>query len=313
MPTIIEPFLTYRQLLDKLINDKDLIVNDLLFAEEKLKEYGYFNIIGGYKVPFIDPSTRRYVNDTTFDDIYALYLFDIQLRKLFLLYLCQIERKIAVSIAYAFSEEHGNAQLEYLNKNNYNNVPTNITEIEKLVKVLKRTLNDNKHDYINHHRSVRGNVPLRILVNALTIGNVSSLYALSKHSVRSKVSHNFLYVNEKELEQYLKVLVMFRNMCAHNERLFSSQAHSEIPNTILHSKLGIPKVGEQYICGKRDLFSLVIAFRYLLPKEDFFVFKKVLVDTMAKYLKSSSRLGENELLKYMGFPINWKSITRYKI
>lgn len=310
---IIEPFRTYEQLLDKLENDKDLIINDVKFAEEKLKECGYFNIIGGYKVPFINPSTRKYVNNTTFRDIFALYQFDIQLKKLFLSYLCQVERRVAVSIAYAFSEEHGNAQSEYLDKDNYNNVPSHITEIEKLIKVLERALHGKKHEYINHHRSVKGNVPLRILVNALTIGNISSLYALSKHSVRSKVSHNFVHVNEKELEQYLKVLVMFRNMCAHNERLFSSYAHSEIPNTILHSKLKIPKAGEQYIYGKRDLFSLVISFRYLLPKEDFLAFKKALVDMIAQYLKSSNGLGETELLKYMGFPVNWKSITRYKI
>ncbi len=313
MPMIIETFLTYQQLLNKLVNDKDLIINDLVFAEAKLKECGYFNIIGGYKVPFTNPSTRKYVNNTTFDDVFALYQFDIQLKKLFLSYLCQIERRVAVSIAYAFSEEHGNSQLEYLDKDNYNNVPANTDEVEKLVKILDRVLHGNKHEYINHHRSIKGNVPLRILVNALTIGNISSLYALSEHSVRSKVSHNFVHVNEKELEQYLKVLVIFRNMCAHNERLFSSYAHSEIPNTIIHKKLRIPQIGEQYICGKRDLFSLVIAFRYLLPKEDFLAFKKVLVDTIIKYLKNSNRLSENELLKYMGFPANWKSITRYKI
>lgn len=81
MPMIIEPFLTYEQLLDKLENDKDLIINDVKLAEEKLKECGYFNIIGGYKVPFINPSTRKYVNNTTFRDIFALYQFDIQLKK----------------------------------------------------------------------------------------------------------------------------------------------------------------------------------------------------------------------------------------
>lgn len=313
MTAIIETFLTYQQLLNKLVNEKNLIINDLAFAEEKLKECGYFNIIGGYKVPFTDPNTRKYVNNTTFDDIYALYQFDIQLKKLFLSYLCQIERRIAVSIAYAFSEEYGNAQMEYLNENNYNNVPHNIGEITKMVKVLERAINGTKHGYINHHRDAKGNVPLRILVNALTIGNISSLYALSKHRVRSKVSHNFVHVSEKELEQYLRVLVIFRNMCAHNERLFSSNAHSDIPDTILHSKLKIPKTGEQYIYGKRDLFSLVIAFRYLLPKEDFMIFKKELVDAITKYLKISGRLGEAELLQYMGFPVNWKSITRYKL
>ena len=310
---MIETFLTYQQLLDKLVTDKGLIINDFVFAEEKLKEHGYFNIIGGYKVPFTNPSTRKYVNNATFDDIFALYQFDIQLKKLFLPYLCQIERRVAVSIAYAFSEEHGNSQSEYLNKDNYNNIPTNNAGIMKLIKILKRTINDDKHEYIKHHRNVKGNVPLRILVNALTIGNISSLYALSRHSVKSKVSHNFMYVNERELEQYLKVLVIFRNMCAHNERLFSSYAHSDIPDTEIHRKLKVPQTGEQYIYGKRDLFSLVIAFRYLLPKEDFLVFKKILADTIVKYMKSSSQLGEMELLQCMGFPVNWKNITRYKI
>ena len=122
-----------------------------------------------------------------------------------------------------------------------------------------------------------------------------------------------MHVNEKELEQYLKVLVMFRNMCAHNERLFSSYAHSDIPDTVIHKKLKIPQTGEQYIYGKRDLFSLVIAFRYLLPKEDFLVFKKILADIIVKYMKNSNRLGETELLKCMGFPLNWKDITRYKL
>ena len=274
---------------------------------------GYFNIIGGYKTPFTDPNTRLYVNNTTFEDVFALYQFDVQLKKLFLSYLCQIERRIAVSIAYAFSEEHGNNQSKYLDTNNYNNTSANISKINKLITILNNTINNTQHEYINHHRNTKGNVPLRILVNALTIGNISNMYALSKHSVRSKVSHNFTNVNERQLEQYLKVLVIFRNICAHNERLYSALAHSEIPNTILHKKLNISQKGTQYTYGKRDLFSLVISFRYLLPKEDFLIFKKTLVDTIKKYLKSSNRLTEIELLKYMGFPPNWKNITKYKI
>lgn len=310
---IIETFETHQQLINKLITDKNLIVTDLQFAENKLKEYGYFNIIGGYKTPFTNASTRRYINNTTFEDIYILYQFDVQLKKVFLSYLCQIERRIAVSTAYAFTEVYGNNQSEYLDIKNYNNTPQNIPKIKKLITILQNTIHNTQHEYINHHRTTKGNVPLRILVNALTMGNISNLYALSNHSIRSKVSHNFTNVNERQLEQYLKVLVMFRNICAHNERLYSAYAHSEIPNTILHKKLNIPQTGTQYIYGKRDLFSLVIAFRYLLPKEDFFLFKKDLVRIIKQYLKGSNRLTELELLKYMGFPQNWKDITRYKI
>lgn len=310
---IVETFKTHQQLIGKLVNDKKLIVHDLQFAENILKEHGYFNVIGGYKTPFIDAGTRQYINGTTFEDVYALYQFDAQLRKLFLPYLCQIERKVATSIAYAFTGTYGNSQSEYLNVNNYNNIPSNTPKINRLVNILRNTINDTKHNYINHHRIIKGNVPLRILVNALTMGNISNLYSLSQHSIRSSISHNFTSVNERQLEQYLKVLVMFRNICAHNERLYSSHAHSDIPDTVLHNKLGIPQAGTQYIYGKRDLFSLVIAFRYLLPKKDFLVFKKELVSSMKQYFKASKRLTESELLKYMGFPSNWKNITRYKI
>ena len=34
---IIETFLTYQQLLNKLVAEKDLIINDFIFAEEKIK------------------------------------------------------------------------------------------------------------------------------------------------------------------------------------------------------------------------------------------------------------------------------------
>nr|WP_296475877.1 Abi family protein [uncultured Acetatifactor sp.] len=40
-------------------------------------------------------------------------------------------------------------------------------------------------------------------------------------SLKAKISLHFHAVSEKELAQYLKTLTHFRNVCAHNERLFS--------------------------------------------------------------------------------------------
>lgn len=73
---------------------------------------------------------------------------------------------------------------------------------------------------------------------------------------------------------YLKVLTLYRNVCAHNERLFSFHTYIDIPDTLIHKRLNIPKNGSKYICGKNDLFCVVIAFRYLLPQPDFLMFKK---------------------------------------
>ena len=79
----------------------------------------------------------------------------------------------------------------------------------------------------------------------------------------------------------------------------------------LHNKLSIPKKGNQYIYGKQDLFAVVIAFRYLLSKKDFYIFKRNLVRSIEVVTKRISHVSKAELLAQMGFPDNWKNITRY--
>ena len=73
------------------------------------------------------------------------------------------------------------------------------------------------------------------------------------------------------------------------------------------------KKGNQYLSGKRDLLGLIIAFRYLLPKQDFLEFKRALIGIINKYIKNSGQISESSLLDIMGFPANWKDITRYRI
>lgn len=82
-----KPFLTYQQQLDKLSNSKNLIINDYDTASQALHNIGYFSLIGGYKTPFINPMSRLYENNATFDDILALYEFDKSLRHLIFKYI----------------------------------------------------------------------------------------------------------------------------------------------------------------------------------------------------------------------------------
>ena len=76
--------------------------------------------------------------------------------------------------------------------------------------------------------------------------------------------------------------------------------------------LCISKNGSKYIYGKNDLFSVVITFRYLLPKTNFLLFKKQLLHIFDRYEKQNSNLKLNDLFEYMGFPINWKEITKFR-
>ena len=75
-----KPFITYTAQVEKLTNEKHLIVTNTNFAITSLKNISYFGLIGGYKHPFIDVQTHKYMNNTSFEDIVALYEFDEELR-----------------------------------------------------------------------------------------------------------------------------------------------------------------------------------------------------------------------------------------
>ena len=55
----------------------------------------YYNLINGYKGLFLDKSytgsDEAYLPGTKFDEVYALYLFDRELRNIFIRYILEIE------------------------------------------------------------------------------------------------------------------------------------------------------------------------------------------------------------------------------
>lgn len=308
-----KPFLSYTQQLDKLEKDKNLAIVDRVYAESMLKRISYFALISGYKKLFRNPTTRKYKDNTSFEEIVALYKFDESLRELFLKYLLQIEQTMRSLLSYYFSQKHGNQQSEYLNPTNYDSSPRKTRDRSRLIGVLREiALNSTDYNYITHQRASYGNVPLWVLVKVLTFGNISKMYQCFTQDLQIKISKNFDKTNEKELMQYLRVMTKFRNVCAHNDRLFSYTTKDDIPDTILHSKLGITKKGTQYVNGKKDLFSVVIAFRFLLQRDDFIAFKNGLRKIIDCFIAQASNVTHDELLREMGFPKNWKKISSYK-
>lgn len=147
--------------------------------------------------------------------------------------------------------------------------------------------------------------------NALTFGQISKMFEFLLQNIQGLICQDFGNIKKNEMIKYLKVLTLYRNVCAHNERLFSYHTYIDIPDTLIHKRLNIPKSGSKYICEKNDLFCVVITFRYLLPQADFLVFKKQLVHIFNQYEKKISNLRLDKLYEYMGFPSNWKHITKF--
>lgn len=309
-----KPFMTYEQQIQKL-KEKNLWIPDEDAAKEILKKEGYFALITGYKDLFKNPTTRNYRDGTSIEDIYALYQFDEQLRELTLHHLLHIEQHLRFILSYAFCVAFGDQQSAYLTLENYDTRRRNQRELHRLLEKFLRPLVDNptNYPYIEHQKRVHGNVPLWVLVNALTFGTLSKMYTFSASNVRSAVSLEFTGINEKQLGQILSFLTDFRNLCAHNERMFSHRCRKKsIPDLTLHKKLDLPRRGESYAMGKNDYFAVVIAFRYLLPDKEFFQYKRKLGRLMEKAVSENHQLSEQILLQIMGFPSNWKKITGYR-
>ena len=66
-------FYTYQQQLDKLEIEKDLIIQDRNYAENKLKEISYYSLIGVYKQPFKHLPSGSDVRGVTIEEIVNLY------------------------------------------------------------------------------------------------------------------------------------------------------------------------------------------------------------------------------------------------
>lgn len=304
-----QSFLTYEQLIDKLENEKNLVISNRQSAISVLKKIGYFALIGGYKELFKNPTTKKYNDGTRFEDIVALYKFDENLRELFLKYILKIERHLRSTISYYFCEKYGENQSFYLDANNFSIYPKFQADVQRLIGELNNLANkNNDYAYINYHRKIYNNVPLWVLFNGVSFGVLSKFYILMTQDLQFKVSREFKQLSEKQLGQLLSVVTKFRNVCAHNERLFSYKTKNTIPNLPVHKMLNINKKGNTYSKGLRDLFAIVVAFKYLLSEEEFDKFKDSLSNTIEHFSETAKTPNKQEVLKAMGFPKNWYDI-----
>lgn len=156
---------------------------------------GYYSIVNGYKDPFIDKSLSlevnedRYRSGASFSDLYSLFTFDRELRSLTFKFLILAEAKIKIAIAYTFSNVHRDPNDYYLQSSFCTQDEYVATgkdgaryahEISNLTSILSRRALKSKSKFVVHYRNEYGSVPLWVLVNDLTFGNMEHFYNLMK-------------------------------------------------------------------------------------------------------------------------------------
>lgn len=276
------------ELLDYIIS-KGVSVNNKEDALYKIKTYSYYSIINTYKDVFKN-TNNEYKKNVSFDEIYALFEFDKNLRSIFLKYSLEIEMILKSLLAETISSRYGIK--DYLIKGNFDDT-VNKTTINESINVIEEEINkqNGKHEAVTHYIDEYGFVPPFVLTKILTLGELSRLYAMLKQSDRQSISKNFK-LSDKVLKQIIVNMTMIRNICAHNDRLFS-----------FHSKFRISfkYIEKNYNEKSVNIYMIMKCMESLLPKDKKKEFIK-LINNEIKVLDSKLKsIKTDKILSIMGF------------
>lgn len=93
------------ELIDYLIS-KNVIINDRESALKNIEKYSYYSVINGYKFVFKD-NNSNYKENVSFEEIFALYEFDKNIKAIFLKFTLEIEVIIKSLMANTLAEKYG--------------------------------------------------------------------------------------------------------------------------------------------------------------------------------------------------------------
>ncbi len=293
----------------EILREKGLIINDYEKTKELLFRENYF-FISGYRHLFMQSSKdRKFLEGTTFDEMYATFSFDRALRNIIFKYVLIIENNIKSIISYYLSKKYGCKEKDYLNPINFTQDSLRSRQVHDVLNKIKRQVrvNGRQHTATMHYIDHYGYIPMWILVKVLSFGIVSELYSILKEEDQNEVS-KFYGVSNESLTIYLSILSNFRNLCAHEDILYDHRTQKKINDTKYHQMLNIEKIDDEYRFGKNDLFAVVIILKQMLTEEQ----AQDLINEIGYEIDVLDGKVDvvplESILNRIGFPGNWRDI-----
>lgn len=233
-------------------------------ASAILLRENYYSVINGYKDPFLDKKAMQssaddvYVEGSRFEWVFSLFQFDRELRRITFSYLIQAEAALKTATVYAFCENHRGCS-DYLERSSFcsardmltpkafkgNKASLHSNNMNKLMEFLNRKLvvGPATRPFVAHYIASYGEVPLWVLSNDLTFGNMSHFFQLMKRGDQNSVC-KYLFettlraegdrkITPHEVLRAYDVLTHFRNLCVHDERLYCAKVGNDDYATML--------------------------------------------------------------------------------
>lgn len=282
-----------------------------------LERENYYNVINGYKELFLDtPATathdESYKPGTTFDEVYALYIFDRELRNIYLKQLLKVENRFKTVISHEFSEKYGHdnyLKIENFNTASAGNISASVKLIGDIQQEIARQMNKH-HQVVTHYMTEHGYIPLWVLVNVLTFGKIENFFKCLKPADKTIISKQF-GLQPDELAKFMHMLALARNKCAHDERFFDIRFRESIHTKSIKnfSLLGIVRASDgSYTHGTNDAYALAIMFALLLERSDLNEFISSMKSAFKKLDKQLHTISLSEIMSEMGYDANWANL-----
>ena len=280
--------------LIEYLSSKGVIISDKSDALQKIERYTYYSIVNTYKSIF-KGEDWNYIDNVTFDEIYALFEFDKGLKNIILKYCLEIETVIKSIMANQISKVYG--VKEYLNTSNWDSSIDDDIKENLLNKINSEIEKDyNTHTAVTHYIDKYGFVPPFVLVKILTFGVASSYYGLLKQSDRQAIAKYFK-ISDKLLKQILKNLTTIRNVAAHSDRLY---------NYTSKFYLSFKLIDKNYIKSDNitNLYMVIRCMEKLLTKEQYKDLYNSIIEKIEKLEKNLNSISIDKVMNIMGFPMN---------
>jgi len=310
----MKEFKTFNQQLG-ILRNRGMIVPKNGGPKRFLEKENYYNVINGYKDLFLCQDAagnlvipETYKPNTHFDELKSLFLFDRELRFLFLKYLLIFENSFKTVLSYVFSKKYPKAN-SYLEITNYRD--DNPKDVLRQISILTKVIHDNvSRGAIKHYIEEYGAVPLWVLVNYLTIGNLSYLYSSFKESEKNEIAKYYsekynkqygvtrpIKIDSRDLESALKIFNLVRNQCAHDERLFNTD-YKEIHVADIAKYLGVINY------DNRRIVVAILYLKVVLDKNDYKGFYSELNKIFDRYKNAFHTVSFDDILDIMGVDLN---------
>ena len=293
-----------------IFKSKGLTINDEEEARNILLKENYFFINGYRRVLMVSSKEKKFVKGATFDELYAIFMFDRELRNILFKNLLIIENNIKSIISYKLSIKYGYKEKNYLKESNFTTDNKDKRRVSDVINKMKRQIrvNSQNHSATLHYITNYGYIPLWVLVKVLSFGLINELYGILKPEDQKEIAD--LYgIEMEDMEIYLSLLANYRNLCAHEDIVFDHRTQKYISNTKYHNELKIKQdeFGE-YIKGKNDIFALIIILKQMLTKDEFMHMMDEINLKLQDLTWQIKSVKINKIYDTLGFPENYMDL-----